>query len=181
MIMETERLILRPWQEEDAEECYRYAKDPRVGPVAGWPPHTSAEYSRDIIRKFLSKPENYAIVWKETGLPIGSISLHFGDSTDLTDKEDECELGYWLGVPYWGRGIMPEAAEEMLRHAFEDLGVKKVWAGYYDGNDKSRRVQEKCGFRYQWTSEQVYVPQMNETRKGHVNCISKEEWLKRIQ
>ena len=175
MVMETERLILRPWAETDAEECFRYAKDPRVGPIAGWPVHTSAEYSRQIIRDVLSAPETYAIVLKETGLPIGSIGLHHND---LAEKDDEAELGYWLGVPWWGRGIVPEAAQEMLRHAFEDLGLKQVWCGYYEGNLQSRRVQEKLGFKYQWTTEDAPVPQMNETRRGYVNCLTKEEWEK---
>lgn len=176
MVLKTKRLLLRPWEETDAEECYRYAKDPQVGPIAGWPIHTSAEESRRIIREVLSAPETFAIVWKESGLPVGSISLKMGDATDMTDEEDECEIGYWLGVPYWGRGIMPEAVEEMLRHAFRDCGMKKVWCGYYDGNDKSRRVQEKCGFRYQRTTEDVDVPLMHEKRTGHSTCLTKEEW-----
>ena len=180
MILETDRLIMRPWEEADAEECYKYAKNPEVGPIAGWPVHTSVENSREIIRDVLSKPETFAIILKETNLPIGCIGLMTGDATDLTDEEDECELGYWLGVPYWGQGIMPEAVNEMLRHAFEDIGMSKVWCGYYDGNRKSKRVQEKCGFRYQWTTEDVDVPLMNETRIGHVSCLSKEEWEKQI-
>ena len=173
MILETERLILRPWEEADAEECYRYAKDPRVGPAAGWPVHTSVENSRQIIKDILMVPETYAIVLKQTGLPVGSIGL---SRHDLAEKDDEAELGYWLGVPYWGRGIMPEAAREMLRHAFEDLAVRTVWCGYYDGNEQSKRVQEKCGFRYQWTSEDVDVPLMHEKRMGHVGCLTGEEW-----
>lgn len=177
MILETERLILRPWREEDAEECYRYAQNPKVGPIAGWPVHTSIENSKEIIKNVLSVPETYAIIWKETGLPIGSIGLKIGDATDLTDKADECELGYWLGVDYWGRGIMPEAAMEILRHAFEDCNMKKVWCAYYDGNTKSARVQEKCGFQYQWTTEKVDVPLLHEVRKGHVNCLTKDEWV----
>ena len=177
-ILETERLILRPWSEADAEECYRYAKDPDVGPAAGWAVHTSVEYSRDIIRRVLSAPEIYAIVLKETGLPVGSIGLHHND---LAAKEDEAELGYWLGKPYWGRGIVPEAARELLRHAFEDLKLERIWCWYYDGNEKSRRVQEKLGFSYQWTSEAVPVPQLNEVRKGHVNRMTKEEWKERYQ
>lgn len=176
MILETERLILRPWEETDAEELFRYASSPDVGPIAGWPVHTSVENSREIIRDVLSAPETFAIVWKETNLSIGSIGLKMGDATDLTDAEDECELGYWLGVPYWGQGIMPEAVNEMLRHAFEDVGMKKVWCGYYDGNMKSKRVQEKCGFRYEWTTEEVDVPLMKEKRTGHVNSLSKERW-----
>ena len=177
-VLETERLILRRWVEGDAEELFRYASDPDVGPPAGWPPHKNAEESRRIISTVLSIPETYAVVLKETKLPVGSVGLHTGSSTDLTDKDDECELGYWIGKPYWGRGLIPEAGRELLRHAFEDLGMSKVWCGYYDGNIKSKRVQEKLGFRYQWTSEDVDVPQMNEKRKGHVSCITKHEWRK---
>lgn len=175
MTLETERLILRPWKETDAEECYKYAKDPLVGPIAGWPVHTSVENSRQVIRDVLMVPETYVIVLKETGLPVGSIGLH---RNDLAEKDDEAELGYWLGVPYWGRGLVPEAAREMLRHAFEDLNLARIWCGYYDGNEKSKRVQEKLGFRYQWTTEDAPVPQMGETRKGHVNLLTKEEWEK---
>ncbi|MBR7076263.1 MAG: GNAT family N-acetyltransferase, partial [Lachnospiraceae bacterium] len=149
---------------------------PEVGPPAGWQPHKSVEESLEIIRSVLNGPEAYAICRKEDGMPIGSIELRLKDKTDLTDKDDECELGYWLARPFWGQGIMPEAAAEMLRHAFEDLGMTKVWCGYYDGNTKSRRVQEKCGFTYQWTTEGLEVKQMNEIRTGHVNMLSKEEW-----
>ena len=96
--------------------------------------------------------------------------------TDLTDRDDECELGFWIGKPFWGQGLMPEAAREVLRHAFEDLNFSQVWCAYYDGNEKSRRAQEKIGFKYQWTSDNVPVPLMGETRKGHVNLMTKEDW-----
>lgn len=71
--LETERLILRPWEEADAEECYKYTKDPRVSPIAGWSVHTSVEHSRQVIRDVLMVPEAYVIVLKESGLPVGSI------------------------------------------------------------------------------------------------------------
>ena len=174
MILSTERLILRPWEESDAEELYRYAKDPRVGPAAGWRAHTSVEDSRQIIRNVLTGPEIYAVVWKETGLPVGSVGLH--QNSDLAQQDDEAELGYWIGVPFWGRGLAPEAAKELLRRCFEDLNLNRVWCGYYDGNDRSKRVQEKLGFQYQWTSEEVPVPQMGETRREHVNLLTKERW-----
>ncbi len=173
--LKTERLLLRPWMEEDAEDCYEYARDPRVGPSAGWPVHPDVEYSRQIIRDVLAVPETYAIVLKTTNRPIGSISLHF--HSDLAERDGEAELGYWIGVPYWGNGIVPEAARELLRHAFEDLCLEQVWCGYYEGNEKSKRVQEKLGFRYQWMNENVPVPQMGEVRKGHVNCLTREEWM----
>ena len=175
MTFETERLILRPWEEGDAEECYKYAKDPRVGPAAGWPVHTDVENTRQIIRDILMVPETYAIVLKETGLPVGSVGLHF--HSDLAQKDDECELGYWIGVPYWGRGLVPEASREMLRHAFEDLDMARVWCGYYEGNEKSRRVQEKLGFKYQRTNENVPVPMLGETRTDIANLLTKEEWM----
>ena len=176
LILETKRLILRPWEGADAEECYRYAADPRVGPIAGWLVHKSVEDTRRIIREILSAPETYAIVWRETGLPVGSVGLFRGD---LATGADEMELGYWVGVPYWGRGIAPEASREVLRHAFEDLHLARVWCGYYDGNEKSKRVQEKLGFRYQWTTPDAPVPQMDETRVGHVNLLTRAEWEKR--
>ena len=81
------------------------------------------------------------------------------------------------GFPYWGRGFASEAARELLRHAFEDLDLRRVWCGYYAGNERSKRVQEKLGFKYQRTIENVCVPQMNETRKEYVSCLTKEEWL----
>lgn len=177
MILKTERLILRPWMESDAESLYEYAKDPDVGPIAGWPVHTSVENSLEIIRTVLSADEVYAVCLKEDNKAIGSIGLHLNGSTDMTDKDDECELGYWIGKPFWGNGYIPEAANEILRHGFEDLDMTKIWCGYYDGNIKSKRVQEKCGFRYQWTTNDVDVPLMKERRIGHVNCLTKEQWL----
>ena len=176
MTMETARLILRPWRREDAEDLYEYARDPAVGPAAGWPPHTSVEKSRDIIRDVLSAPETYAVCLKETGRPIGSIGLKIGDATDMTDLADECELGYWLGKPYWGQGLIPEAAGALLRRAFEQLGMHAVWCGYYDGNEKSRRVQEKLGFVYHHTTESMEVPLLNEIRTGHVSLLTKDAW-----
>ena len=89
MILETERLILRPWQDDDAEDLYKYARDPDVGPPAGWPPHTSVENSREIIRTVLSKPDTFAVCLKENGKPIGSIGFH---RNDLAEDDDEYEL-----------------------------------------------------------------------------------------
>ncbi len=178
MIIKTERLILRPFCENDAEDVYKYASDPDIGPIAGWPPHKNADESREIIRTVLSGKETYAICLKTDNRVIGAVSLKLKGETDLTDRDDECEIGYWLGKPFWGQGIMPEAVKALLRRAFEDLKMRKVWCGYYDGNLKSKRVQEKCGFIFQWTTPDVYVPLMNETRIGHVTCMTKEEWAK---
>lgn len=180
MISETKRLILRPWEETDVESLYEYAKDPAVGPIAGWPVHTSVENSREVIRNALSAPEIYAVCLKEDNRAIGSIGLKLNGYTDMTDRDDECELSYWLGKPFWGRGIIPEAAREVIRHGFVDLSMKTIWCGYYDGNVKSSRVQEKCGFRFHHTCTDVPVPLMGETRVGHTNILTKEEWEARL-
>lgn len=176
MIIETNRLILRPWQEDDAESLYKYASDPDVGYPAGWPAHTSVENSREIIKAVLSVPETYAVCLKEGGEAIGSVGLKPAGVTDLTEREDECELGYWVGKPFWGQGVIPEAATAILNHAFNTLGMRAVWCGYYDGNAKSRRVQEKLGFVYQFTTNDVDVPLLNETRVGHVSLLTSKDW-----
>ena len=175
-MLQTKRLILRRWEDSDAESLFTYAKDPEVGPIAGWPPHQSVEESLAVIRNVLKGREAYALCLKSDLKAIGAIELKLNGHTDMTARDDECELGYWLGKPFWGLGLMPEAVSEILRHAFEDIGMTKVWVGYYEGNTKSKRVLEKCGFRYQWKSEGVEVPLMHETRTGYVNSISKEQW-----
>ena len=94
MILETERLILRPWDGSDAESLYEYAKDDRVGPIAGWPPHTSVENSREIIKNVLSVPETYAVCRKDDNKAIGSIGLMIGKNSNLCLPENEGEIGY---------------------------------------------------------------------------------------
>lgn len=177
MILETERLILRPWQETDAEALYEYAKDPLVGPIAGWPPHTSVENSLKVIQNVLSAPDTYAVILKETGKPVGSIGLMIGENSNLNISNDEGEIGYWIGVPYWGQGLIPEAVRELLRYGFEDLCLTKIWCGYFEGNEKSRRVQEKCGFIYHHTNKDIHWELMNDIRTEHITCLTKEEWL----
>lgn len=174
--METERLILRKWKAEDAVSLFEYAKDPEVGPIAGWPPHSSIEESKNIIKNVLSGAECYAICEKNNDIAIGAIELRLNGHTDMTERDDECELGYWIGKPFWGRGYMPEAAKELLKRGFEELGMTKIWCGYYDGNQKSKRVQEKLGFVFHHTCDEVPVPLMNEVRVGHTNLLTKERW-----
>ena len=175
-MLETERLILRRWEKNDADSLFEYAKDPDVGPIAGWPAHRSVEESRNVIKNVFNGKEAYAICLKTDNKAIGAVELKLNGHTDMTERDDECELGYWLGKPFWGQGIIPEAVKEMLRHAFEDLGIKTVWVGYYEGNIKSKRVQEKCGFRYRWKSEDVAVPLLHEKRTGHVSSMTRDQW-----
>ena len=175
MILETSRLILRPWDETDAESLFEYAKSPLIGPAAGWPAHASLETSLQLIRKVLSADEIYAVTIKNENKAIGCIGLLIGNQSNFNIKEHEAEIGYWIGVPYWGQGLIPEAMHELMRYAFDELSITTIWCGYFDGNEKSKRVQEKCGFRFHYTEEKYWVP-TNETKTVHITRISKKEW-----
>ncbi len=171
--LETARLILRPWRASDAEDLYGYAQDPRVGPAAGWPPHQDQAESLEIIQTIFAKPGVFAMELKEGGKVVGSVGYVDRHQTLLPGPDDE--IGYALSPAYWGRGLMPEAVREILRHGFEDLGLNAQWCGHYDFNDKSRRVVEKCSFRYRFT-ERAWVELMGEERTELHYALTKEEW-----
>jgi len=174
MIINTKRLILRPWEQSDAEELYKYASSPDVGSIAGWRPHTSVDYSLNIIKTVLCEPETYAVVLKETGKPVGSIGIMFEGTAPI--KKGEAEIGYWLGKPHWGNGYIPEAIQAILKRCFLKLELQGVWCGYYDGNIKSKRVQEKCGFIYHHTEENKKCVLMDDIRTEHFTYMSKKLW-----
>ena len=176
MELHTQRLILRPWVEADAESLYEYAKDDRVGPAAGWLPHTSVETSLESIQNILAVPETYAVCLKEDNKAIGSIGLLIGSASNMDIPDTEGEIGYWIGVPFWGQGLIPEACDELIRHAFEDLKLKTVWCGYFDGNEKSKRVQEKCHFLPHHTNENILWERTNEIKTEHVTQLTKHWW-----
>lgn len=178
--LNTQRLLLRAWKLSDAEPLYKYAKNPKIGTAAGWAPHESVEYSREIIKDVLDSPNIYAVVLKETNEAIGSLGIiTLRDSNCREISKNECEVGYWIGEPFWGQGLIPEALNELLRHEFEDLGMSAVWCGYFDGNDKSKRVQEKCGFTYSHTEYNKFVPLLKEIRTEHYTKITAEGWKDR--
>ena len=157
MILTTDRLVLRPWEESDAESLYEYAKDDRVGPIAGWPVHTSVENSRDIIRDILAAPGTFAVCLKEDGKAIGSIGLMMGEHSNIGLPDNEAEIGYWIGVPFWGRGLIPEAVREIIRYAFEELQLETLWCGYFEGNDKSNR-EKYLSFFYNYSNCSSFYP-----------------------
>lgn len=176
-MIETKRLILRPWKESDAAALFKYASDPDIGPVAGWSPHTSEENSLEIIRTVFAAPETYAVVLKGTDEPVGSCGIMFSDSLhSAAMKQNEAEIGYWIGKPYWGQGLIPEAVSALLKRSFEDLHLDTVWCGHYDGNTKSKRVIEKCGFRYHHTNYAVISP-LGDERTEHFYIMTKNDYM----
>ncbi|QXX80444.1 GNAT family N-acetyltransferase [Alcaligenes faecalis] len=177
MTLQTERLILRPWQNSDAEDLYVYANDERVGPIAGWPAHTSVEESAEIIRTVFNMPEVYAVEQRDNGRAIGCIGILIGKNSNFKLSEEEGEIAYWIGVPYWGQGLIPEAVREVMRHAFETLKLNALWCGYFANNTQSHRVQAKCGFRHHRTEENKYNPFLRDYRTEHISRITAQEWL----
>ena len=176
-MIETARLILRPWQESDAAVLYKYASNPEIGLAAGWPPHTSVENSLEIIRTVFAAPEVYAVVLKSTGEPVGSCGIMFAESLHSDVMNDcEAEIGYWIGQQYWGQGLIPEAVEALLHRCFNELELNVVWCGYYEGNHKSRRVCEKCGFKYHHTNHNITSP-LGDIRTEHLHKMTAEDFL----
>lgn len=177
MNLETPRLLLRPWQGTDAADLYHYARDERIGPIAGWPPHTSVEHSAEIIRTIFNHPEIYAIELKQTGRAVGCVGILIGENSNFEIGAREGEIAYWIGVPHWGQGLTPEAVREVMRHAFETLRLTALWCGYFANNSQSRAAQTKCGFRHHHTEENKYNPFLGDYRTEHISRITHSEWL----
>jgi len=148
--LETQRLILRPWQERDLEDLFEYACVPGVGEMAGWKHHDSIEESKKILDCFISGKHIFALVLKENGKVIGSLGLDPSWANDDPEYKDLKikEIGYVLSKDYWGKGLMPEAVKEVIRFCFEDCGLDAVTICHFKTNSQSRRVIEKCGFTY---------------------------------
>lgn len=147
--IETERLILRPWQENDLNDFYEYAKVDGVGQMAGWLPHESVETSKMILDSFISNKKTFALELKDSGKVIGSIGLEERDENiELPEYLMGREIGYVLSKDYWGRGLMPEAVKAVIDYCFRELDFDWLTCGHFVWNDQSRRVVEKCGFRY---------------------------------
>ena len=124
----------------------------------------------------MSAPDTYAVCLKEDDKAIGSIGLFSPMQSHTELSENEIEVGYWIGVPFWGNGYIPEAVKILQKYAFEDLGCRTMWCGYYEGNENSKRCQEKCGFEYHHTEENKPCTLMGDVRTGHFSCLTKSQW-----
>ena len=171
--LETERLILDKWSVKDAPDLFAYAKNPNVGPAAGWEPHKSVAHSKSIIRNVFKPNGTWKIVWRKTGKPIGTIGL----TADRRRQDPGSrELGYSLDEAFWGRGIMGEAVEAVLAYAFAEMGLTMVSVATGKDNEKSRRVIEKAGFRYEGTERRSFRMYDGSFLDERVYSLLKEEW-----
>lgn len=160
MLKETKRLKLRKLSIDDAQEMYALAKDADVGPRCGWKPHESVKETRMLLDKFLINDNTWAITDRYKGALIGLISLEVDGKRRVNGYR---MMGYWIGKQYWGQGIVVEAANEVLRYGFEDLGLRMVSISHFIFNNQSKRVIEKLGFTYEGhlrESFQIYTGEM---------------------
>ena len=155
-ILETQRVILREWRLSDSSDLYEYANHPEVGPNAGWLPHQSEEESKEVIQFFIDSNDTYAIVLKENNKVIGGVGIHERTPDQALVHYKQREFGFVLSPSYWGQGLMPEVIDHLIDYGFEELDLDIIWCGHFDFNHRSKRVQEKCGFVYRFTSTKVF-------------------------
>lgn len=155
-LIETPRLILRPFVMEDAPDMFaNWASDPAVTKYLTWPTHTSVEVSRAVLSDWVShySEENYyqwAIVPKDFGRPIGSIS-----AVHINERVSKVEIGYCIGKAWWHQGIMTEALTVVIDFFFEEVGANRVEACHDPHNPHSGAVMAKCGMAYEGTQRQA--------------------------
>ncbi|OUQ78897.1 GNAT family N-acetyltransferase [Flavonifractor sp. An100] len=176
MNLDTPRLLLRPFVPEDKGELYDYAKDPRVGPAAGWSPHKSQAESLEIIQTVFSAPNVFAVVDRQSGRVIGSAGYTGRHRPEFPAPDGE--IGYSLHPDFWGRGLMGEAMEVLLRLGFEELEFASVWCSHYTENHRSRRVIEKSGLRFQMEALVLDEPTGKE-KPARFYVITREDWMSR--
>jgi len=147
--LETEKLILRPFEEKDLQDFHAYSKNPEVGPNAGWPPHETMAQTKEVLIRFMAEDSVWAMEEKASGKVIGSVGLHRDERRDRSDAIRM--IGYALGKSWWGKGYMTEAVRRVLKYLFEETRLELVTVYHFTKNQRSQRVIEKCGFRYEGT------------------------------
>lgn len=140
--LETERLILRSWKLDDLDDFYEYASNPNVG----WEPHKTKDISMNILKSFMDNDEVWALVHKGNMKVIGLIGLHNKDKKRCVNSR---MIGYVLSEDYWGQGLMTEGVNRVIKYAFEDENVELVSCYHYPFNNRSKRVIEKCNFKFE--------------------------------
>ncbi|MBE5966080.1 MAG: GNAT family N-acetyltransferase [Lachnospiraceae bacterium] len=146
--IETERLILRQFRLEDAEDMYKnWASDDAVTRYLTWPTHGSVETSREVLRIWTegyASPDYYqwCIEYKESGEAIGSISI-----VNINEKIDSVEVGYCISRKYWHQGITTEAFHALISYLFYEVRVNRIEARHDRKNPWSGKVMEKCGLK----------------------------------
>ena len=172
--IETPRLILRPWRQSDLDDFYEYASVEGVGQMAGWLPHKDISETQKILDSFIEKKRTFALDYQ--GKVIGSLGVEYYSETESPELDSmrTRALGFVLSKDYWGRGLMPEAVNEVIRWLFEERKLDAILCAHFDWNTQSARVQQKCGFHF--LKESVYKTHYGTVEKDILNVLYREEW-----
>lgn len=152
-VLETKRLALRAPRLEDAKTVATLANDRRIAENTARIPHPYKKADAETFIAGVNKASGEAmfLITLRDKTVIGACGIM---NQELNGQESAPELGYWLGVPYWGNGFATEALHAVIDYAFTDLAHEALQAGARVTNPASRRVLEKCGF--QWTGVGLY-------------------------
>ena len=171
-VLETDRLILRAFKEDDLDDFYEYASVPGVGEMAGWKHHENKEESKKILDMFIEGDKTFAIYHKNDNKIIGSIGIEkYGPEEEPIGFKNYIgrELGFVLSKEYWKSGLMSEAVFKIINYLFNTLNYDFLLAGYFSANLASKKLQEKCGFKaYKKT---VFTTNMNTKEAGTLNLL----------
>ncbi len=170
--LQSERLILRPYRPSDIPSLVRLVGAREIAATTLRIPHPYSEKdARALLRRFSKeKPTtHFGIFLRNTGEHCGGAGLN------LELDHDRAELGYWVGVPFWGRGIASEAAEAVMRYGFETLGLHRIYANCYVGNDASTRILVKLGMKYEGRLRH-HFKKWNEYRDSDNYGLLADEW-----
>ncbi len=182
MIIETERLLLRPFEERDAADVYEYLKEPAVHCFACMKLNSLAEAEAEMQRRLGETEFYFAIVVKETGKVIGEIDAYpESDPHDVTARADTFSPCWMLNKDYQGKGYAYEAAHAFLDYLFRDKGARRIYAYVEDYNLPSQRLCEKLGMRREGLFMEFVSFVNNEDGSPHYEntmqyAILKKEW-----
>ena len=172
--LRTQRLILRPWKQEDLQDFFEYASVDGVGQMAGWLPHKDSAETQKILDSFITKKKTFALDYQ--GKVIGSLGVEYYSETESPELDSmrTRALGFVLSKDCWGRGLMPEAVNAVIRWLFEERKLDAILCAHFDWNTQSARVQQKCGFHF--LKESVYKTRYGTVEKDILNVLYREEW-----
>ena len=171
----TERLELRDFREDDVEAVHEWASDPEVVRFMAWGPNTREQTREFLQRKFAERTGDprrtwdLAVVRRDSGRLIGSIGLR------IDGAYEQAELGYCYHQDAWGRGYATEAAREMLRFGFEELGLHRIHASVDSRNGASVRVLDKLDMRQEGHLRK-HTRIHREWRDSFICAILRDEW-----
>ena len=170
--LETARLKLRPYSEADIAELLPLIGTREVAATTLRIPHP---YTEQDARAFLAMmAEDKARIWlaitlRTDGRQIGGVGL------TIDAPHQHAELGYWLGVPNWGKGYATEAAREMLRYGFENLRLHRIFASHFKHNPNSGRILVKLGMRHEGCQRE-HISKWDQFVDSELYGILRREW-----